>query len=231
MKLPRWIALLLLFCCASPGGAEPAGSAFYYLAIPSAPAKCLFFSCLRFDAQGKPGAEGKKSFTLWRSGYWDEREPDIVVKNAGDWTHALELRARKAVVARPEMGRMPPGLIEIFVALETLREAALNTPIVAEPLFRNPNFVGWENARQLNAIAVPDTLGPTVRQKALLQSMGALEKEQGQDPGPWLKGLLASLGTKVESARYYPEYNAFVFVAGADFPETMETLFSATTGH
>ncbi len=230
MKLPRWIALFLLLCCASPGGAEPA-AAFYYLAIPSAPAKCLFFSCLRLEAQGNPGPAGKKSFTLWRSGYWDEREPDIVVKDPGDWTHALELRARKSLAARPEMNGVPPAMIEFFVALQTLRDAALKTPIVAEPLFRNPNFVGWENARHLNALAVPDTLGPKERSRALLQAMGAAERELDQDPGPWLKALLGSLGTKVASARYYPEYNVFVFEAGPDFPQTMETLFSAMTGH
>ena len=56
--------------------------------------------------------------------------------------------------------------------------------------------------------------------------MGALEKEQSQDPGEWMKRLLISLGADVQTVRYYPEYNVFIFEAGEKFQETMGLLFS-----
>ena len=197
---------------------------FCYLAVPSAPAKYLFFSCVRVDAP--PGMKKAPLFTLWRSGYWDEKEPDIVVKNADDWPHTLELRARKAVASKPEMSHFPPQVAEFFTAVEAVRAAALNQPLAVEPLFKDQHFAGWKSARHLDALVVPDTLGPKERSRRLLAAMGATEKEQAQDPGEWLKRLLASLGTEVTSARYYPESNVFIFEAGEKFPEAMELLFS-----
>ena len=225
MNALRRIGLGLLLLLSM--GALHAGEArtFCYLAVPSAPAKCLFFSCVRVDAQPVAAKKGP-FFTLWRSGYWDEKQPDIVVKDAADWTHALELRARKIVAVRPEMSRLPPQVAEFFTAVETVRAAALDQPLAVEPLFRDQHFAGWKSARHLDALVVPDTLGPKERSRRLLAAMGATEKEQGQDPGEWLKRLLASLGTEVASARYYPESNVFIFEAGEKFPEAMELLFS-----
>lgn len=224
MNALRWIGLGLVLSMGLLQAKEPGR---IYLAVPSAPAKCLFFSCIQLEAQPKPSSTKKPLFfTLWRSGYWDEKEPDIVVKNAGDWNHTLEVRARQTIAAKPEMSQLPPSATEFFVAVETIRAATLNQPLVLEPLFKNQHFVGWEATRHLNVTIGPDGLGPKERSRRLLEAMGASEKERSEDPGPWLKKLLTSLGADVQSARYYPDYNVFVFEAGGKFTETVELLFS-----
>lgn len=202
---------------------------FYYLAVPSCGGKCLFFATLQFDRQGKlVQAPQKKTpfFTLWRSGYWDEKAPDPFVKNLEDWKKTLELRAQKTVAAKQEMGGLPAPIVDFFVAVETLRAAALDQPLVLQPLFQTKDFVGWENGTHLNVLAVPDTVGAKERSKALLRTMGALSKEETQDPAQWMKTLLIHFGAKVQSVRYWPEYNVFLFEADGEFKETMETIFS-----
>lgn len=231
MNAPRWISLALAACLLLPASlAAKEPERFYYLAVPSAPAKCLFFSCLQFDPTGKRvAAPGKKGpfFTLWRSGYWDEKNPHTAAKDFDDWHKALELRAQKTLAEKKEMSLIPSPIVEFFVAVETVRAAALNQPLVVEPLFQSQGFIGWENGRHLNALVTPDTLGPKERSKALLRAMGAPEKEQDQDPAQWMKTLLTNLGVKVQSVRYWPEYNIFLFEGDGEFKDLVEVLFNA----
>lgn len=232
MNASRWLriglAACLCFLLAAPPSRGKEPETFYYLAIPSAPGKCLFFASLQFDLAGKPVAASPKArfFTLWRSGYWDERAPDLPVKTAEEWTRALELRARKTLAAKKEMSLIPPPLVEFFVAVETLRAGALDQALVVHPLFQAKGFAGWENTSHLNLLATPDTLGPKERSRQLLRSMGAASRELDQDSAQWIKTLFSAFGMPLRSVRYWPEYNVFLFEADGRFKEKAETVFS-----
>lgn len=212
---------------------DPPPETFYYLAVPSGLEKCLFFASLQLDRHGVPAAPKKKEaktapfFTIWRSGYWDEKEPEPPAKNLEEWRALLALRARQTVEAKKEIAALPPPLVECFVALETLRASALHCEIVVHPLFQTQSFVGWENESHLNLLATPDGLSAPERSKGLLRTMGASKKEETQDPAQWMKNLFTASGVKVQSVRYWPEYNVFLFEAGAEFKEKMEVLFDA----
>lgn len=228
---PLWmgIAACLLFLGMLPVKAKEEAT-FYFLAIPVAQDDVVCLEVFQFDRAGKPVMDAKKKppfFTIWRSGYWAEKSPDIVVKDMDDWRKALELRAQKTVASKKEMAGLPPAIVDFFVAVETLRAGALNGALVVQPLFQAKGFVGWGEVSHLNVIAMPDTLGPQERSKALLRTFKAPAKEVDQEPGQWMKTFLENLGVKVKSSRYWPEYNVFLFEGGADFKDLVDALFNA----
>jgi hypothetical protein len=212
---------------------------FYYVAVPSAPADCLCIACARFKAGD---TKKRPFFTLWRSGYWQEKAPSTsqaansakeVAKALEAWTRTLQDQARKTVGAKPETAQYPASLVDFLVTLETLKISADDKPLVVEPLFKNPTsvglpFLGWNAVDHMDLRVLPDTLGGQERSKRLLQSIQAPASEQSMDFGQWMISFLEKMGTPVLGAHYYPEYNVLVFVAGADFGETMKTLFSTT---
>lgn len=224
------IAACLIFLGIAPSEAKEEAP-YYFLAVPVAQDGLVCMAALQLDRQGKPVLASKKSspfFTIWRSGYSAEKEPDGLVKDKESWNKTLELRAEKAVAAKQEMGGLPAPLLKFFMAVETLRAGALNQPPVLAPLFQARGFVGWAEVAHLDVIAIPDTLGPKERSRQLLRTLGASQKEAEQDPAQWMKTFLENLGVKVQSARYWPEYNVFLFEGDAQFKEMVDMLLNAT---
>lgn len=227
--LRGWAACLLVFSGAVFAGEKEETS--YFLAVPSPQQDLVVLEVIRLDRHGQPLPAPKKQgpfFTIWRSGYAQEKAPDVAVKTLEDWNRELELRGQKAVAARAEMGALPAPIVRFFSELETLRAGALSQPPVLQPLSRIKGFAGWEEVAHFDVLAVPDTLGSKERARALLRAFRAPQKELDSDPGPWLKAYLESLGVKVKSARYWPEYNVFLFEGGAHFREMADVLFNGT---
>ena len=202
---------------------------FYYLAVPSCPGKgdCVFVACIQLNRQGIPvDAKGKAGtapfFSIWRSGYWEEKAPDAFVKNADEWKSNLDADAERAVAKKASLANLPDPITKFFFDLERLRCASLGRQIILQPLFKTEGFVGWQHVKHLDVLATPTTVSDEERSRALLASFQeAVEK----DPAKSLRNSLASVGVKPQSVRYWPEYNVFLIEADAKFIE-VETLFS-----
>lgn len=232
-QLQKRIALWSVLLCAIPpfARATDAPEIFYYLAVPSCPAKgeCVFVACIQLDRLGIPVAEkaGKSGaasfFSIWRSSYWDEKAPGAAVKTAGEWKTLLNAEAERAVARRGSLSQLPDPIRKFFVELEKLRCASLRKQIILQPLFKTEGFVGWEHVTHLDVLATASTISAADRSKALL---AGFHDTVETDPAKSLVANLASLGVKPRTARYWPEYNLFVIEADAKFKE-IETLFSA----
>ena len=187
---------------------------FYYLAVPSCPAKgeCVSVACIKLDRNGLPvdakQAKAAPFFSIWYSGSWQGKTPNASAKQG-----------------KPgKLADLPAPLVRFFAELEKLRATSVE-PLIPQPLFKPPFSMRWEHVAHLNIVAAASAVSAEDRSKALIASFHeAIET----DPAKSLMSNLSCLGVKPRSLRYWPEYNVFLIEADARFQETIETLFSPT---
>ncbi len=191
----------------------------------------MFVACIQLSRLGIPlGAKTQAGqtapfFSLWRSGYWDEKAPEASVKNDEQWKNALDASAERAVAKKAALSQLPAPILRFFFELEKLRCASLSQQIILQPLFKTEGFVGWQHVKHLDVLATATTVSDGERSKALLSSF---RDSSATDPEKSLVSNLSAFGAKPRSIRYLPEYNVFLIEADAHFKEAVETLFSPT---
>lgn len=224
------ITCALLLAAMNPfASAKEKPSTFYYLAVPTCQRqeRLISVACIKLDRHGLP-AEGKAKgsdtpfFSLWYSAPWEEAAPDDSVRNVSQWKEALEAKAERALAKDEAMSQLPAPIVRFFLEIEKLR-CVSPRDVIVQPLFKSRNFVGWEQVKRLDVVASASPLSAEERSKTILWS---LHEIKGTDPAKNLEALLSCVSIKTQSVRYWPRYNVFLIEAGADFDESIQTLFS-----
>jgi hypothetical protein len=209
---------------------------FYYLVVPICQGEdsLVTISIQQFDRHGIPvlpqkkkGAKPSPFFMIWRSAYWEEKAPELPIRNQEEWRRFLDVRARQAVETKKEIAVLPPPIVQFFAAVETLRESARDREIIVQPLFQTMASVGSEYEARWNLLATPSILSAKERSTTMLRALHASKGEEEQDPAQWMKTHLINLGVKLQSVHYWPEYNVFLFEADGQFKDLVDVLFNS----